>query len=191
MNKVIESFNEARKTLNKFVADYTNVFRVEQFIKFVSMCYVVKGNVLICGNGGSHASALHFSEELTGRFKADREPLGAIALGEATHTTCVTNDYGFDQVFARQVKALGRTNDLLVVLSTSGNSENVVRAVEEAKKKGIFTIGLLGKDGGKLKTLVDLPIVVDSCSTARIQEVHMWILHTVVELVEDKLKLVD
>jgi D-sedoheptulose 7-phosphate isomerase len=127
---------------------------------------------------------MHFAEELTGRFRKDRKALGALALGDPSHTTCVANDFGFDHVFARQLEGLGRGGDLLVGISTSGNSKNVLLAVEAAKEKGIKTVALLGRDGGKLKELVDLAIVIPSQDSDRIQEMHIKIIHTVIETCE-------
>lgn len=141
-------------------------------------------NVFICGNGGSHCDAMHFAEELTGRFKKDRKPLGALALGDPSHITCVGNDFGFDEIFSRQLLGLARKGDLLVGISTSGNSKNVINAVSAAKTIGMKTVGLLGKDGGSLKGMVDVPLVVPSSTTERIQEMHIKIIHTVIEGME-------
>jgi D-sedoheptulose 7-phosphate isomerase len=130
---------------------------------------------------------MHFAEEMTGRYRKDRRPLGALALGDAAHTTCVSNDYGFDHVFSRQVEGLGRKGDLLVGLSTSGNSKNVCLAFEAARAKGIRTVALLGRDGGKLKGMADLAIVIPAQTSDRIQEMHIKLIHTVIETVERKL----
>lgn len=178
-----------QELLLRFMADKDNLLAVENLVALVTLCYQYQnpGVVYACGNGGSHACALHFAEELTGRFRENRKPLGAVALGEATHLTCVANDFGFSEVFARQLEAFGKKNDVLIAMSTSGNSENVIRAVEAARVKGIYTVGLLGGNGGKLADMVDLPIVVSSTNTARVQEVHMFLLHVLVELVEQKL----
>jgi D-sedoheptulose 7-phosphate isomerase len=127
---------------------------------------------------------MHFAEELTGRYRDERRPLGALALGDPSHTTCVSNDYGFEYIFSRQLEALGRGGDVLIGLSTSGNSMNVIRAFEVAKSKGIVTVALLGKGGGKLKEMADLSIVVPAQTSDRIQEVHIKLIHTVIETVE-------
>jgi len=149
------------------------------------------GKVLFCGNGGSAADSQHLAAELTGRFIKDRLPLAAIALSTDTSAlTCIGNDYSFEEVFARQVIGLGRTEDLLIAISTSGNSGNVIRAVEEARKLGMQTIGLLGRDGGKLGSLCSHCIVVPSHITARIQECHILIGHTLCEMIEQELELV-
>ena len=134
--------------------------------------------IMICGNGGSAADAQHFAAELIGRFELEREAWPAVALTTDTSIlSAIGNDYGFADVFARQVEGLGRSGDALVAISTSGNSENVVRAVASAKNKGMHTIGLLGRDGGILATEVDHAVVVGSARTARIQESHLLILH--------------
>ena len=148
------------------------------------------GKILFCGNGGSAADSQHLAAELTGRFIKDRRPLAAIALSTDTSAlTCIGNDYSFDEVFARQVAGLGRSGDLLIGISTSGNSRNVIRAVEEAQKLGMQTLGLLGRDGGLLRSLCDHSIVVPSDVTARIQECHILIGHTLCGLIEEALGL--
>jgi D-sedoheptulose 7-phosphate isomerase len=130
---------------------------------------------------------MHFAEELTGRYRKDRRPLGALALGDPSHVTCVSNDYGFQYIFARQLEGLARKGDALIGLSTSGNSQNVIEAFQVAKNKGVKTIALLGRDGGKLRNMADLAIVVPAQTSDRIQEVHIKLLHTVIELVEREL----
>jgi len=134
--------------------------------------------ILVCGNGGSAADAQHFAAELSGRYVKERRPLAGIALTVDTSAlTAIGNDYGFDQVYSRQVEALGRPGDLLVGISTSGNSPNIILAVEAARKLGLRTLGLLGRDGGKLKDLVDDALIVPSQVTARIQEIHLMSYH--------------
>jgi D-sedoheptulose 7-phosphate isomerase len=149
------------------------------------------GKLMFCGNGGSAADSQHLAAELTGRFIKDRKPLAALALSTDTSAlTCIGNDYSFEEVFARQVQGLGRAGDVLVGISTSGNSRNVIRAVEEAKKLGMLVICLLGRDGGALLDLSDVAIVVPSPVTARIQESHILIGHTLCGLIEQQLGLV-
>lgn len=145
------------------------------------------GNLFTCGNGGSHCDAMHFAEELTGRYRKDRPALGALALGDPSHVTCVGNDYGFEHIFARQIDGLGRKGDLLVGMSTSGNSKNVILAFAAAKKKGMRTVGLLGRGGGSLKDIADLAIVVPGDSSDRIQELHIKLIHIVIEVLEREL----
>lgn len=142
--------------------------------------------ILVCGNGGSAADAQHFAAELSGRYVKERRALAGIALTTDTSAlTAIGNDYGFDQVFSRQVEALGRPGDLLVGISTSGNSPNVLRAVESAQSLGMKTLGLLGRDGGKLKAACDDCLVVPSPVTARIQETHLMIYHFWCELLDE------
>lgn len=148
-----------------------------------------KGNkLMLCGNGGSAADSQHIAAELTGRFVKDRVPLSAIALStDSSALTCISNDYSFDDVFSRQVQGLGRGGDCILGISTSGNSKNVVKAIEAAAALGIHTIGLLGRDGGTLRDMCDLSIVVDSASTARVQEAHIFIGHTLCGQIEELL----
>jgi D-sedoheptulose 7-phosphate isomerase len=146
------------------------------------------GKIMFCGNGGSAADSQHLAAELTGRFIHDRRPLAAMALNtDSSALTCIGNDYSFADIFERQVRALGRAGDCLVGISTSGHSVNVLRAMESARAMGLVTVGLLGRDGGKIKGLCDFPVVVASNSTARIQEAHILIGHTLCGLVESHL----
>ena len=146
------------------------------------------GKLMFCGNGGSAADAQHLASELTGRFINDRKPLAGLALStDSSALTCIGNDYSFDDVFARQVSGLGRAGDGLVAISTSGNSRNVLRAVAAAREAGVFTLGLLGRDGGALRGACDAAIVVPHGVTARIQEAHILIGHTLCGLIEDEL----
>jgi D-sedoheptulose 7-phosphate isomerase len=146
--------------------------------------------LMLCGNGGSAADSQHLAAEFVGRFVKDRRPLAAIALStDSSALTCIGNDYGFEDVFYRQVVGLGRPGDCLIAISTSGNSPNVIKAAQVARSVDIRTIGLLGRDGGALAALCDLPIIVPSLSTARIQEAHIFIGHTLCSLVEQRLSL--
>ena len=178
---------EAQEVLSTFINDSTCMDACSKLSHLLIECYKDGGTVFTCGNGGSHCDAMHFSEEMTGRYRDDRAPLGALALGDAAHTTCVSNDYGFEHIFSRQVEALGRKGDLLIGFSTSGNSQNVINAFKVAKAKSIKTVALLGKGGGKLKNLADLAIVVPAQTSDRVQEVHIKLIHTVIETVEREL----
>lgn len=147
--------------------------------------------LMVCGNGGSAADSQHIAAEFMGRFIKDRPPIAAIALSTDTSAlTCISNDYSYNEVFSRQLMGLGRKGDCLLAISTSGNSENVIRAVVEAKALGIQSVGLLGKDGGTMADLVDVAIIVPSSVTARIQEAHILIGHTICGAVEQKLGMV-
>jgi D-sedoheptulose 7-phosphate isomerase len=148
------------------------------------------GKLMFCGNGGSAADSQHLASEFTGRFVDDRRPLAALALStDSSALTCIANDYAFDQVFERQLRGLGRQGDVLVAISTSGRSGNVLRAVQAARETGIAVVGLLGRDGGTLKELCDVALVVPSDTTARIQEAHIFIGHTLCAMVEQALGL--
>lgn len=182
-----QSLAEAHQTLQAFINSPDLMKRCERFSQLLTETYHSGGTVFSCGNGGSHCDAMHFAEELTGRYRKNRRPLGALALGDASHVTCVANDYGFTQVFARQLEGLSRPGDLLIGLSTSGNSENVIAAFEVAKGRSLKTIALLGRDGGALKDLADLAIVVPARTSDRIQEMHIKLIHTVIETVEREL----
>jgi len=144
--------------------------------------------ILLCGNGGSAEMSSHIAAEFTGRYKLERKALAAIALTtDIAALTAIGNDYGFDRIFERQIEALGKEGDVLIVLTTSGNSPNLIKAVEKARSIGIKTIGLLGKDGGKLKNKTDVEILIASDNTPRIQEAHLFVLHNLCEEVEKQL----
>ena len=178
------SLDEAMAVLQAFRSDGALLADCLALSELVIQTFRAGGNVFACGNGGSHCDAMHFAEELTGRYRDDRAALGALALGDPSHMTCVSNDYGFEEVFARQLSGLGRPGDVLLGLSTSGNSENVCRAFSVAKSRDIKTVALLGKGGGRLREMADIAIVVPADTSERIQEIHIKLLHTVIESVE-------
>jgi len=181
------AFQEAQATLTQFASDRALVDKCVQFSEMLLSTFKKGGNAFSCGNGGSHCDAMHFAEELTGKYRKDRKPLGALALGDASHVTCTSNDFGFEHIFERQLRGLGRKSDLLLGLSTSGNSKNVLRAFAAAKEIGITTVALLGRDGGELKSAADLAIVIPAQTSDRIQEMHIKLIHTVIEAVEREL----
>lgn len=187
MSFIRSSLSEAQQTLNKFVEDDQNIQLIEKAISLFVTSFKNKGRVFSCGNGGSMCDSLHFAEELTGRYRKDRAPLPATGISEAGHITCVANDFGFDHIFSRFVEAWGQQGDTLLAISTSGNSANVIKAVEVAKSKGMKVVGLLGKDGGKLKSMVDVPLIVPCPITDRIQEVHIKCIHIFIEGIEREL----
>lgn len=178
---------EAQTLLGEFMAQPDTWEKLDKFSAELIKSYESGGRTFTCGNGGSHCDAMHFAEEMTGRYRKDRRPLGALALGDASHVTCVTNDYGFEYIFSRQLEALGQKGDVLIGLTTSGNSQNVIEAFKKAKDMGIYTIALLGKGGGKLLPMADLAIVVPGTTSDRIQEIQMALLHIVIETVERRL----
>lgn len=187
MSFIRSSLLEAQNTLNKFIEDEKNVKDIERSIQLFVDSFKSGGRVFSCGNGGSMCDSLHFAEELTGRYRKNRPPLPATGISEAGHVTCVANDFGFDHIFSRFVEAWGQKGDVLLAISTSGNSANVIKAVEVAKAKGMKVVGLLGKDGGKLKSMVDVPMIIDCPITDRIQEIHIKCIHIFIEGIERQL----
>jgi D-sedoheptulose 7-phosphate isomerase len=181
------SLEEGRSALDAFLGQEGNIAAMASMTSALADCFAAGNKVLICGNGGSACDALHFAEECTGRFRKERKALPALSLTEPAHLTCVANDYGWTEVFARGVEAYGRPGDVLVLLTTSGNSPNVVRAAEAARKAGMKVIALLGKTGGALKGRGDCEIIVPGKHSDRIQEIHMLVLHILIEGVERKL----
>lgn len=182
-----KAFDEAMETLNRFKSSSKNLELVSQGVAHLSKALANGNKVFSCGNGGSLCDAMHFAEELTGRFKGERNPLPAMAITDQGHMSCVANDYGNEFIFSRFLEAWGNKGDILLAISTSGNSPNVINAVQVAKKKGMISVGLLGKGGGKLKDQCDLSIVIDSSMTERIQEMHIKIIHTFIEGIEREL----
>lgn len=179
------SFEAAAQTLQAFIQDPACLEGVARFADAAHQTLRGGGLLMACGNGGSMCDAMHFAEEWTGRFRSDRQPLPAIAFSDPSHLTCIANDFGYDEVFARLVAAHGKPGDLLVVLSTSGDSPNILRAIEAAQEREVTVVGLLGKGGGRARSLVDVPITVPLADTSdRIQEVHIKALHITIEAVE-------
>jgi len=182
-----DSLNDAHRVLSNFISNQTNVSNINSAISMMVESYKTNGRIFSCGNGGSMCDAMHFAEELTGRFRKERAPLAAMAINDPSHLTCVANDYGYDFVFSRYVEAWGQQGDILLAISTSGNSKNVTLAVEAAKKKGMKVVGLLGKGGGILKDMVDVHLIVDSSISDRIQEIHIKCIHIFIEGIERSL----
>ena len=184
--RVLAELTEARAVLDNFLADAANLTRIAEAAELFANCLRSGGKALTCGNGGSLCDAQHFAEELSGRYRQDRPALAAIALTEASHMTCVANDYGFEYVFSRFVQALGRPGDVLLAISTSGNSPNILRAAEAARAAGMKVVALTGKDGGQLAALSDVEIRVPHFGFAdRIQEVHIKAIHIMILLIEE------
>ena len=185
---IIAELTEARAVLDRFLANNANVARIEEAAQVLVACLAGGGKILTCGNGGSLCDAQHFAEELTGRYRQDRRALAAIALTEAAHMSCVANDYGFEFVFSRYVQALGRPGDVLLAISTSGYSPNILRAAEAAREAGMQVVALTGKDGGPLAALAHVEIRVPHLGYAdRIQEVHVKVIHILLRLIEQLL----
>ncbi|MGC9423959.1 MULTISPECIES: D-sedoheptulose 7-phosphate isomerase [unclassified Vibrio] len=179
---------EAAEVLNTFLADEQNIANIEAAAKMIADSFKQGGKVLSCGNGGSHCDAMHFAEELTGRYRENRPGYPGIAISDPSHLSCVSNDFGYDYVFSRYVEAVGRQGDVLFGLSTSGNSGNILKAIEAAQAKGMKTIALTGKEGGKMAGLADIEIRVPHFGYAdRIQEVHIKIIHIIIQLIEKEM----
>lgn len=178
------SFLAGREALDQFLADEAAMERVGEFASRLAAAFENGNQAIIFGNGGSACDATHFAEEFTGRYRKERRPLPVIAVNDGGHLTCVANDYGFEEVFSRSVDAFARKGDVVIGISTSGNSENVRRAMQVASERGCTTVALLGKDGGKIAGSCDLEWIVPGKTTDRIQEIHMMILHIVIEGVE-------
>ncbi len=178
------SYLEAARLLNEFCAKEAHFKLSAEIATGLANAFAAGKKLLSCGNGGSLCDAMHLAEEFTGRYRKDRRALPAIALADSSHITCVGNDFGFDDIFARGVEAFGQEGDWLFCLSTSGNSKNIIRAVEIAQKKGLKTVALLGKDGGILKGRCDYEFIIPAHTSDRIQEIHMLILHVIIEGVE-------
>ena len=181
---LLQSYKTEFELLENFIKEEEKREETEKTAKALAEVFKNGNKVMICGNGGSNCDALHFAEEFTGRFRSDRKALPAIALSDSSHITCVGNDYGFDYIFSRGVEAYGKQGDMFFGISTSGNSANVIKAVEAAKKIGMKTCLLLGKDGGKLKGMGDFEFIIPGKTSDRIQEIHMMILHIIIEGVE-------
>ena len=177
---------ESANVKTSLASDPEFIAVTEKAASILIKCFRSGNKVLMCGNGGSAADAQHIAAELSGRFEKDRPPLPAEALHvNSSYMTAVSNDYGFDMVYARMTEAIGNKGDILIGISTSGNSENVIRAVEAARKKDMLTISLTGRDGGRLKDISDFCINVPNDNTARIQEAHITIGHILCKIIEE------
>ena len=184
MDSIRQALDRAAQLTRQVVDSDETIRFIDELSRMIAKVFKEGGKVLICGNGGSAADAMHFAEEFTGRYRKDRRALPVLALADPTHITCVGNDYGFSQIFARGVEAWGRAGDILIGLSTSGNSDNVIQAMKKAEQIKLQTVTLLGKDGGALKGKANLQIIVPGVTTDRIQELHMLLLHITIEQVE-------
>ncbi len=193
MSQVETIYNElktAAEVLDNFMKNEETLAKIEQAALLMIDSIKNDGKLLSCGNGGSNCDAMHFAEELTGKYREARKPIPAIAIADPGHITCVGNDYGYKFIFSRYLEALGRKGDVLLAISTSGNSENVLIAAETAKKKGITVVGLTGKNGGKLAEFCDVEIRVPFNGFAdRIQEVHIKVIHILMLLIEQGLEV--
>lgn len=183
--QILAELKEARDVLDNFIQDENNLKLIQAAALLIADSFKQGGKVLSCGNGGSHCDAMHFAEELTGRYRENRPAYPAIAISDVSHLSCVSNDFGYDYVFSRYVEGVGREGDVLFGLSTSGNSKNVLNAIQAAKAKGMKVIALTGKDGGQMAGLADVEIRVPHFRYAdRIQEVHIKVIHILMMLIE-------
>jgi len=158
---------------------------IEDASRLMAECLLNGGKIISCGNGGSHCDAMHFAEELSGRYRGNRKALAAMAISDPSHISCVGNDYGYDFIFSRYVEALGKSGDILLGISSSGNSRNVILAMETAKAMGMKTIGLTGKDGGAMASLCDIEIRAPKSEYAdRAQEIHIKVIHALIDSIE-------
>ncbi|OCG09514.1 D-sedoheptulose 7-phosphate isomerase [Gilliamella apis] len=188
INTIRDELNQAIDVLANFVANDENLKKIQQAAVLIADSFKQGGKVLSCGNGGSHCDAMHFAEELTGRFRDNRPSYPAIAISDVSHISCVGNDYGFDYIFSRYVEGVGQKGDVLLGISTSGNSANVLKAIEAAKQKGMKVITLTGKDGGKMNGLADVDIRVPHFGYAdRVQEIHIKVIHILILLIEKEM----
>lgn len=187
MSTVTQALNDSLETLKSFIALSDSEERIQKAIDLFVQAFRADHKVISCGNGGSLCDAAHFAEELTGRFRKDRKALPALVISEPGHLTCVANDYGYDSVFSKFIEAHGRKDDVLLAISTSGNSPNILNACEKARENGMKIVALTGKTGGKLKDMSDVSLIVPSDVTDRIQEVHIKLIHIFIEGIEREL----
>lgn len=182
--QIADHFSEAVEILQKF-NNSENHQKIEKAGLLMVSAIKNGGKIISCGNGGSMCDAMHFAEELTGRYRGDRKALPAISISDASHISCVGNDYGYDFIFSRYLEALGNKGDVLLAISTSGNSRNVLNAIQVARDKGMFVIGLTGKDGGKMANLCDVEIRAPHSEFAdRAQEIHIKVIHSLIDFIE-------
>jgi len=182
---ILQNLREAADTLDRFLRDENNIFRIEEAAGVIAEAINDGKKIISCGNGGSMCDAMHFAEELTGKFKHDRPALPAISISDPSHMSCVANDYGYDHVFSRFVEGLGNSGDVLLAISTSGNSMNIIKAAEAAREKGMKVVALTGKTGGLLAKIADVEIRVDGGQYSdRVQEIHIKVIHILIDLIE-------
>jgi len=185
MENIKSHFIEAKEVLDRFISDPQNFLNIEKAGEILVNAIKSGGKVISCGNGGSMSDAMHFAEELSGRYRNDRPAYAAIAISDPGHLSCVANDYGYAFVFSRMIEAIGFEGDVLFAISTSGNSENILKAIEAARKKGMKVIGLTGKNGGKMAGLCDVEIRAPHSEHAdRAQEIHIKVIHALIDYVE-------
>ncbi len=188
VNIIKNNFLEAKQILDQFINDSANFMKIAEAGSLMVASIQQGGKIISCGNGGSMCDAMHFAEELTGRFRENRRAIPALSISDSSHISCVGNDYGFDEIFSRYIDALGNKGDVLLAISTSGNSKNVLKAVEVAKQKGMKIVALTGKDGGLLASNCDVEIRAPHSKYAdRAQEIHIKVIHSLIHYIEENL----
>lgn len=188
-NQIADHFNEALQVLQKFNT-LDNMELIQKAGDLLVKSLQNEGKIISCGNGGSMCDSMHFAEELTGRYRENRKAIPAVSISDPSHLSCVSNDYGYEFVFSRFVEAFGKKGDVLVGISTSGNSKNVLNAIQVAKEKGMFVIGLTGKTGGEMAALCDVEIRAPYSEFAdRAQEIHIKVIHSLIDHIERNLEL--
>lgn len=186
-NEILAELQEAQKVLNDFMSSDVTINNIEKVADLMANAIKNGKKIISCGNGGSHCDAMHFAEELSGRYRDNRKSLAAIAISDPSHISCVGNDYGFDYIFSRFIEGLGNEGDILLGISTSGNSKNIINATQAAREKGMKVVVFSGKDGGKLAGMADIEIRVPHFGYAdRIQEIHIKVIHILIMLIEKK-----
>lgn len=185
LEQIKANFTEAENILEEFIGNEKNFESIVLAAKLMSESINSGGKIISCGNGGSMCDAMHFAEELSGRFRENRRALPALSISDPSHISCVANDYGYDFVFSRYIEALGKNGDVLLVISTSGNSKNVLEAIRAAKECGMKVVGLTGKGGGKMADLCDVEIRAPHSDYAdRAQEIHIKVIHSLIQSIE-------
>lgn len=190
MSNISKHFEEAYQVLESFSTP-ENFSKIENAGELMVESLKNGGKIISCGNGGSMCDAMHFAEELSGRYRLDRKALAAVSISDPSHISCVANDYGYDFIFERYIDAFAKEGDVLLAISTSGNSKNVLKAIRKAKEKGMFVVGLTGKDGGEMKSICDVEIRAPKTDFAdRAQEIHIKVIHSLIDFIENGLGLV-
>jgi D-sedoheptulose 7-phosphate isomerase len=189
MNNIKKDFIEAQQILHDFISKEENFNQIKKAGDIIIQSIRTGNKVISCGNGGSMSDAMHFAEELTGRFRDNRKAIAAISISDPTHISCTANDFGYDYIFSRYIEAVGQSGDVLLAISTSGNSPNILKACDAAKKKGIKIIALTGKSGGKLADICNVEIRAPKSEYAdRAQEIHIKIIHSLIHYIEENLQ---
>ena len=189
MKNIKKDFLEAQNILNDFISNEKNFDNIKSAGDIIVKSVKSGKKIISCGNGGSMSDAMHFAEELTGRFRDNRQAIAAISISDPTHISCTANDFGYDYIFSRYIEAIGQEGDTLLAISTSGNSKNILEACKVAREKGIKIIGLTGKDGGKLAKICDIEIRAPKSEYAdRAQEIHIKVIHSIIHYIEENLQ---